>query len=358
MKSLFLLLLSLLVSTASAQVITIDERKTDIYFGNGVWNDNIQADDGRSALETFIIDNLAKPDTKVKLAFNNTNGHRKDLVETYYQLALLGQISVGYFTMLSEVMTSSVPSVLKPIYLAGMVSEERKDLDVMVKSYKDDISQGHKVLLVSHSQGNLFGLRAFDELAWEKKYFLQLSIASPASRVANDGEWITNIHDFVIKQLIDLTIIENSLDANAAISTGLNDLSGHKFVTYLGGVETAVKIKGALSRSLDKLNKVSSQWNITQEDTYCTSKACSEKKVYVTHVSKSYAMNEKMSQTLVYPFNSNGKLYSVAGGYVKGGEGGEKVIDNPSDGICFALGGTDETISGEGKANDNTSANK
>lgn len=75
-----------LITTAAAQEIIIDERKTDVYFGNGVWNNNEDADSGKIALQRFIKFKLAIEDIKVKLAFNHTYGPRRDLIETFYQL--------------------------------------------------------------------------------------------------------------------------------------------------------------------------------------------------------------------------------------------------------------------------------
>ncbi|MEN8148071.1 MAG: hypothetical protein ABFR02_10710, partial [Campylobacterota bacterium] len=259
----FILSISSLVHGAA-----IDERKTDIYFGNGVWNNRQSAVIGQLELEDFIIYKLEKTEAQVKLAFNHTNGHRRDLIETYYQLYQLGQISFGYFTALSLAMTPDVPEGMLPIYLAGMISEETEDLDVMVNNYVQNIEDGHTVLLVSHSQGNLFGLRAFDNLeSWQKNYFLQFSVASPGNRVANEGEWVTNTNDLVIKKLIDLTLIgEDSLDANVTIPITSSDFSGHEFIaTYLADIDSVNKIKGALERSFERLQKVPSQWQKSAE---------------------------------------------------------------------------------------------
>jgi hypothetical protein len=41
---------------------------------------------------------------------------------------------------------------------------ENEELTKMVDAYKSSISDGHKVTLVSYSQGNLFGIRSYDKL--------------------------------------------------------------------------------------------------------------------------------------------------------------------------------------------------
>ena len=52
MKKIFLLFVMFTILTFAVEV---DERVTDIYFGNGVWNDIKGAKNGRSALERHIL---------------------------------------------------------------------------------------------------------------------------------------------------------------------------------------------------------------------------------------------------------------------------------------------------------------
>ena len=54
MKKTILLLVYLFITFSSASALQIDERKIDIYFGNGVWNDETSAEDGRRELEDLI----------------------------------------------------------------------------------------------------------------------------------------------------------------------------------------------------------------------------------------------------------------------------------------------------------------
>jgi len=222
MVVLFSILLSI-----GIQAATIDECKIDFYYGNGVWNDKEDAKVGREELQDFLKEDL-DIETKAELAFNHTHGTRADLIETFYQLAVNKQISFGYFYFLANAMIPEMPEPLVSLYLQGMVQEEAEDVFVMTRNYKEAINAGHRVLLVSHSQGNLFGLRSFNSLeGWQKGYFRQVSVATPADKVANSGDWITDTGDIVIKKLIDTAIIgENSLLANAT-NTNSSDISGH-----------------------------------------------------------------------------------------------------------------------------------
>ncbi len=123
MKTIALFLFCLLTISVSAHTIQIDERKVDIYFGNGVWNDDQSAETGRKELEDTIKAELNRPYETVTLAFNHTYGKRRDLIETFYQLKELGQISAGYFHVLSNIMTPEYLIFFQDIYLSGVVSE-------------------------------------------------------------------------------------------------------------------------------------------------------------------------------------------------------------------------------------------
>jgi hypothetical protein len=53
------------------------------------------------------------------------------------------------------------------------------DLHLQVKKYKNSISSGHKVLVVAHSQGNMFAGEAYNALPlWMRNYFEAVSVAS------------------------------------------------------------------------------------------------------------------------------------------------------------------------------------
>ena len=62
------------------------------------------------------------------------------------------------------------------------------DLSKQVKKYKDSIKDGHKVLVVAHSQGNLFTYEAYRKLdSWMQDYFYAVSVASPGHDPIKEG---------------------------------------------------------------------------------------------------------------------------------------------------------------------------
>jgi hypothetical protein len=267
MKTLSILLFSAFLHAS----IVIDECKTDIYFGNGVWNNRTIATKSLKKLQDFMQNNLQAHSLGFKLAFNHTYGKRRDLIETFYQLKELGQISTGYFHFLSRISTPEYAVLFTDFYLDAMISEEAKDLDTIVKNYEDSIKSGHRVLLVSHSQGNLYGLRAFESLPpWMQPYFRQVSVATPANQVAHNGDWVTDSGDLVIKGLLDALMLQNSLPANTTNKASNSTFSGHEFVPiYLQGDDTSKKMAAAIQSNLQTLSDMTSQWEPVASDTFC-----------------------------------------------------------------------------------------
>lgn len=53
------------------------------------------------------------------------------------------------------------------------------DLNLQIEKYKDSIKEGHKVLVVAHSQGNLFTYEAYRKLpTWMQNYWEAVGVAS------------------------------------------------------------------------------------------------------------------------------------------------------------------------------------
>ena len=148
---------------------TIDECKTDVYFANGILTDRIDAVQNMILLEKSIRkdiygnneDEMYKHIGEVGYAYNHTYGQVPDLLESMLQK-------------------------LEWHWLTDFFSPSHgTDVSTQVTKYKDSIKNGHKVLVVAHSQGNLFTYDAYKALGeesrngWMQKYFEAISIASP-----------------------------------------------------------------------------------------------------------------------------------------------------------------------------------
>jgi hypothetical protein len=147
MKRIFLLL-TIFITFAFG---IIDEYKTDVYFGNGILTTD---DDARSnamdVLEPAIRkeiyanneDEMYKHIGKVDYAYNRTDGQIVDLLESLVQ----------------KVDGTGLESVHKAAQIAyllvGLSTQKAHDTDLklQVEQYKNSIEQGHKVLVIAHSQ--------------------------------------------------------------------------------------------------------------------------------------------------------------------------------------------------------------
>jgi len=146
MKSILLFfIITLFTTTLFAQ---IDERKTDVYFANGILTESIGADNNAILLEKAIrnetyagnITEYEKHIAKVTTAYNSTHGFLPDGIETFFQ-------KFGW-TALND-----------------LFSVHGADLSKQVAKYRDSISSRHSVFVVAHSQGNLFTKEAYDALS-------------------------------------------------------------------------------------------------------------------------------------------------------------------------------------------------
>ena len=180
MKNFLLLFLSLfpLISIAS-----VDESKTDVYFANGVDTSIGQAWDAlhlvlQPAITKEIYNNdITKRDQQIgkfDLLYNQTDGLLSDLSE-----AILQKISTGNDFM--DVFRS---------YFFGLFSTQVTAIitrEAQVAKVSESITSGHKVLVVAHSQGNLFISQVLDSLDdWMYDYIYTVRVASPDTNIVYD----------------------------------------------------------------------------------------------------------------------------------------------------------------------------
>lgn len=167
MKKIFLLLI-LLVSVAFS---AIDECKTDVYFANGILTGPADAQFNTGLLEEeikqkFGIDYYNKHIGKVDYAYNHTYGQIPDLAESLNQIL---NETYGKPNLFDSDMRQLLNQLVKVAHDA--------DLKLQVEKYEESIKDGHKVLVVAHSQGNLFTREAYLQLgkksknAWMQNYF-------------------------------------------------------------------------------------------------------------------------------------------------------------------------------------------
>lgn len=357
----------------------INERVTDIYFGNGVWNDYFEAIDSMEDLQEEILRDIYNKDVDkfkinhysdrgseqlnrniILLSFNWTGSSKYDyltddsriidLIETFYQLKDNNQMEGhSLYEVLKAWLTQDPATPLSSTLwdkiddIVGNYSRtiEGSNLVEMIEDYEEiSLRRSHKVLLIAHSQGNLFGNEVYDNLIpWEKNYFKMVSVGTPADNVLGVTAPYTTLKcDKIISSNI-LGGIPNHLPAFTDCTEGQSD-DGHQFVdSYLFNHISQSEIMGNISISLGLLKNTKSQWLINDEYNEDT---C-EHKVSVKHIEDaSIVMDEA-----VYLFSEAGKLYKVGEEWVKASYDGEEIKsewEGQGKEQCYLLSGTNETI--------------
>ena len=263
MKNIFILL----ILFASCLLAEIDERKSDIYYGNGILTTKKEARDSlKRVLKPAVLNeiyngNQVKMDElhHFDLAYNYSAKENfgdtaiasiLDLMESYQQLgntsmgwgiaqAMLDLVRsrtnifstwaelrfVTYFKNrgISDVVSSflskqvvgvsreTLIQVASDLWNYNPSAIHDRDLKEMVAKYSQSINDGHGVILVTHSQGNLFALEAVNRVnfsmgiqafkPWMRKYVHHVSIASPATKFASDSHWLTSLDNDVVARI-------------------------------------------------------------------------------------------------------------------------------------------------------------
>jgi len=150
-------------------------RQTVVYFGNGIMT---KYDDAKKAtqmldrkLKAYLSPSLYNQIYDVVNHYNSTHlAGVHDLVESAYQKLSLAN--------LLDKITTTAHSV---------------DLGLQVNAYENTVLNNKDIILVAHSQGNLFAIEAYNQLTdEEKQHFYAISVASPAHRYIIDDKPIKN----------------------------------------------------------------------------------------------------------------------------------------------------------------------
>jgi hypothetical protein len=197
--------------------------RAKIYFANGVLDDITQAISGREELGILVPpalpSNIKSDCLTYGLAFNSTSSTTTqptlhmvfsgflDLVETsILRLADQGAI---FWQSVSEHFPG--PSWLKEDVLtfvaeatAAFAEVLTGDLDSQVTSYANALAANDKIIIVAHSEGNLFANIAYNVLRSRgvaEGRLAVVAVATPEAFVPGNGPWTTLSEDIVIGYL-------------------------------------------------------------------------------------------------------------------------------------------------------------
>jgi hypothetical protein len=258
MKFFYCLLISffvgsmLLAETSYASIC--DEKETVIFFGNGIKSIKKDAFKSKEFIKKNLRTKLSPEEFELlgfDLAYNGTHTLPLDLLESSVQV-LSGNIR-GFWHFLLRL--APVPdwftdkfillsSVLD--YSALVTTDSLKD---HVTKYKSAIAEGKKIILVAHSQGNMFGNQAYNLLdSHERLSFGMVAVANVDNNVLGnataEATYTTLIDDRVISALIaiQLNLPTSPMNPNTENLTVSEDAWGHSFIdSYM--------VKGSVSET-------------------------------------------------------------------------------------------------------------
>lgn len=286
-------------------------------FFNGVWNTKDQADTGRDKLRVLIGETYNNEPVKYENFYNHTgstvgsNG-LQDLAETFIQRSaeidksgvmgkrfeyfweFLGSSKPTFLDKITGIFPNAV-SLFDALYttfatklaaiISGILSNPPTEADYATHNAQLDAlaAAGQKLMLVGHSQGNLFMNHAYDHiLPVVTKERVAVAHIAPASITINGDYVLTNI-DLVINALRvqgGLAVPSNNLPPMPSSS---DDVSGHTLIgTYLDGTRVGrASIKTMIEVAMEKMKCTSKYIHFRWIGYMCPSKSDTDLEVNV-----------------------------------------------------------------------------
>lgn len=246
-----------------------------VYFANGIGV--LSEDDAAESFKLAIPRIKLKVggvngDTRFSLAYNRSARKLRDVGETARQI--LGNeypsLLIGYLMRIGNLPGFLIPSslrtqlndALRSSWAQALIQGSGSNADVQnhVNSYSADLSRGRKVVVIAHSQGNIFANLAYTKLTNQQQAsFSIVPVASPDSVIRKSlvGH-VTFVNDLVI----DLVQLLRSL-SGLPLAPLPNDFAqmpgsdlGHYFAEdYLSDESAGEFISNGAATSLSALPK-------------------------------------------------------------------------------------------------------
>ncbi len=269
MKLFFCLLLlcllsaTLLAETGAASIC--DRKESVVFYGNGIKSTKKNAADALEVVKKRLQATMAPADftgLEFSIAYNETRGLPLDLLESAIQLLTGNTSRFWRFFMGLEVMPDWFAD--KFIGLAAALDRSAlattDSLKNHVAAYKTRIAEGKKMVLVAHSQGNLFGNQAYTMLnSRERQSFGMVSAANVDSSVLGaDSPYTTLKSDKVILALIaaQLNLPSSPMVPNTEnITVSAEDPLSHRFIEsyMMAGSNSESQITGDIAAVLNSI---------------------------------------------------------------------------------------------------------
>ena len=245
------------LAPANCLVASDNGTATSVYFSNGMSGDETGAQLNRGGLERAyksVLEARYPGSTfRFRLAYNTgdgagdlvevvrdkfgelqlTEGERGGLTPTQTLQLLLAGVSDAWITRIWRAITGSTRGIT-----SSQIEEIRRALadrwrqeparrayrghhlrvwdedthsapSAHVLNFEADLQGGQRVIVVAHSQGNFFANKAVQEVTGRQPQCAEsivVSVATPASRLANGGSRYVTAKDYVVSQLHSLVL--------------------------------------------------------------------------------------------------------------------------------------------------------
>ena len=281
---------------ADTVLLNIPMAPTLVGFFNGVWNTRRQADNGLGKLKQETDAVKGTQNISYDLFYNQTGTGQasdskvgsalQDLAEVFDQrsqeldgvlasrwetfwditgarhasrssgigdlLQQLGGAAVELAKLVDSIFNATLAKIVAGY--AGMLSNPPTAADLSAHNAKlqQYAEEGHPIVLIAHSQGNLFVNRAFDTLRAAKPdtpaKVIHIAPASPTLR----GDYVLSSNDLVINGLRIQGVTSVPL-SNLTVEPSTIDISGHKLTeTYLDANRSALdRFKSMIKSAID-----------------------------------------------------------------------------------------------------------
>ncbi len=245
-KALFTSALLVLISLPSLSALALDceEARTEVYFGNGMFNSRLAAGASARALEKRLRnENVISNDQLVGVAYNTNEPALVQLLQVVSQKE--HENSARFYLWLSNLALAPASFRNEALKVAQQIHAEAfikdGDLKKQLEAYVALMKTGGLITVVAHSQGNFYANAVKRTLLTQENYsarFAIVGVATPTSSIEGGGPYTTLTQDQVINAV---RLAKGSLVANTtnSIASGL----GHEFVSqYLKGDRSGEKI--------------------------------------------------------------------------------------------------------------------
>lgn len=269
------LLLGGIAAATAAQARQDCAAQTVVYYGNGVgrgvqtYSDALDSRNKLNAALSEVLEQSAQDQFAFKLAFNQSRGTLTDIIEAARQTFGNEWPSLLMAFLLSNPrILDLIPSDIRNRFndfltnhsIQQMVAPDLANTDLagQLESYGADIDEGRKVVLVSHSQGNIFGNLAFQRLSsTAQQYFTMVPVASPEPQARKMLAGHVRFADDLVILGVELARVQAGLSRPLGATDEDNvdaELTSHEFVrAYLADNSSREFIREAILRSADLL---------------------------------------------------------------------------------------------------------